>query len=419
MDRFYITKIQIEKVRHLRYLFIPVTPDTRKMRHLILTGKNGSGKTSLLEAIRDYLKSVSETKDPYEAEKHLNQARLNLQNARDRGASGNEIHEMEKLIISFGERIAKAKAGLDLEFSLPQDTIKTDFEKGRFVLSYFCATRTFSPPEPKHIEKTVLQDHYSIQENASSKFLTYLLDLKMTQALAVAKNDTQKATEIENWFGKLQDILRDIYDDPSLQIIFNEDTFKFSLSVKDREPFDFTTASDGFSALLDIIVDLMLRMQQQDKRVIEFLMPGIVLVDEIENHLHLELQRRVLRILTALFPNIQFIVTTHSPFVLNSIENATIYDLENHSLIPNGLSDASYSGIVEGYFNQDELSQDLREKIERYRVLTLKKDLTNDDYVQLALLENALEEIPDYIDTGIAAEYRRLKTEYEHREAQR
>ena len=182
---------------------------------------------------------------------------------------------------------------------------------------------------------------------------------KMTQALAVAKRDNQKATEIQNWFDRLEDILRDIYDDPTLRIVFNEDTFKFSLSVKDREPFDFNTASDGFSAMLDIIVDLMIRMQQQEKRVTEFLTPGIVLIDEIENHLHMELQRRVLRILTELFPNIQFIVTTHSPFVLNSIENATVYDLENHTLIQDGLADASYSGIVEGYFNQDELSEDL------------------------------------------------------------
>ena len=123
----------------------------------------------------------------------------------------------------------------------------------------------------------------------------------MTQALAVAKRDNQKATEIQNWFDRLEDILRDIYDDPTLRIVFNEDTFKFSLSVKDREPFDFNTASDGFSAMLDIIVDLMIRMQQQEKRVTEFLTPGIVLIDEIENHLHMELQRRVLRILTELF----------------------------------------------------------------------------------------------------------------------
>ena len=72
----------------------------------------------------------------------------------------------------------------------------------------------------------------------------------MTQALAIVKKDLKKAEDIEEWFDRLQSILRDLYDDPSLLIEFNEETFRFSLIVKDREPFDFNTASDGFSAII-------------------------------------------------------------------------------------------------------------------------------------------------------------------------
>ena len=80
------------------------------------------------------------------------------------------------------------------------------------------------------------------------------------------------------------------------------------------------------------------------------ILPGIVLIDEIETHLHLELQKKILSFLTTLFPNIQFIVSTHSPFILNSLENAVIYDLEKKMLVKDGLSDIPYDGIVEGYF---------------------------------------------------------------------
>ena len=419
MKKFFISKIHIEKVRHLENLEIEISPDHDTMKHLILTGENGSGKTSLLESLRAYLNSVSTTDDLRSAEISLNNDYQNLEYAKKNNEPQSEIHSIEKQIDFYKEKINQAKSGLDLEFSIPQEDIRVEFEQGNFILSYFSAIRNFSSPEPKHVEKTSLQAYYKIEEKTSSKFLTYLLDLKMTQALALAKNDSEKAGDIESWFNRLQDILRDIYDDPTLQIQFDEDTFKFSILAKDREPFDFNTASDGFSAILDIIVDLMIRMQTPEKRVTEFLSPGIVLIDEIENHLHMELQRRVLRILTELFPNIQFIVTTHSPFVLNSIENAAIYDLENHTLIQNGLSDASYSGIVEGYFRQDELSQDLRDKIETYKVLSQKDSLTDDDYAQLALLETSLDEIPDYIDIGIATEYKKLKTEFRQREAQR
>lgn len=62
-------------------------------------------------------------------------------------------------------------------------------------------------------------------------------------------------------------------------------------------------------------------------------MEGVVLIDEIETHLHLALQRKIMPILIHLFPNIQFIVTTHSPFILNFINNTVIYDLAHHTLV--------------------------------------------------------------------------------------
>ena len=415
MEQFYIKEINIRKVRHLQDLRIIISSEEENRRHLILTGNNGSGKTSLLEAIQTYLDSVSKDNEPYRSRNVLMLYQGALEQARKINDQ-NLILQMEKNISLCEETIEKSTAGVDLEFSHETGEIKSAFDHGNFILAYFGATRAFHSPEPKHVEKTILKDSYGINESTRSIFLSYLLDLKMTQALAIVKKDLKKAEDIEEWFDRLQSILRDLYDDPSLLIEFNEETFRFSLIVKDREPFDFNTASDGFSAILDIIIDLILRMQLQDKRVTEFLVPGVVLIDEIENHLHLELQKKVLSILTELFPNIQFIVTTHSPFVLNSIDNATVYDLERHVLVEKGLSGASYSGIVEGYFRLDELSSDLRGKLDEYRALTQKRGLDNADYMKIALLETSLDEIPDYLDIAISTEYQKLKLEFERRE---
>jgi MoxR-like ATPase len=53
MQEIFITKIEIEQVRHLTNLVILLSDAERK--HLILTGKNGSGKTSVLEALRTHI----------------------------------------------------------------------------------------------------------------------------------------------------------------------------------------------------------------------------------------------------------------------------------------------------------------------------------------------------------------------------
>ena len=152
-------------------------------------------------------------------------------------------------------------------------------------------------------------------------------------------------------------------------------------------------------------------MVKKNGRATTFDMPGIALVDEVENHLHLSLQKRVLPILTGLFPNIQFIVTTHSPFVLSSLDSAVVYDLESKTLVSGGLAGNTYESIVEGYFNVDALSKELREGFDRYQTLATKECLSDDEFLDARELEFYLNEIPDYLELGLTTEYQRLKLE--------
>ena len=57
----YIHKIHINKIRHLQNIDIPI--ENELYPHLILTGKNGSGKTSVLQAIANHLENIAN--DPY------------------------------------------------------------------------------------------------------------------------------------------------------------------------------------------------------------------------------------------------------------------------------------------------------------------------------------------------------------------
>ncbi|MFG6383574.1 MAG: AAA family ATPase, partial [Lachnospiraceae bacterium] len=221
---------------------------------------------------------------------------------------------------------------------------------------------------------------------------------------------------IQAWFEKLEYLLKQIFDDKTVTLIFDEDTYEFHILQQGKEPFDFNTLSSGYQAVLDIVLDIIMRMQHQTQRSFDFHLSGIVLIDEIETHLHLELQKNIIPLLTTIFPNIQFIMTSHSPFILNSLENLVIYDLENHLLVEDGLENVPYDGIVEGYFRADKLSNSLKEKFERYKILTKKERLSDDELNEIAELELYLDEIPDYLAIGIATEYKRLKLEFINRE---
>ena len=60
MSEYYITKVCIDKVRNLNDISIDLSNSTKK--HLILTGKNGCGKTSVLNAMKSYLKAIEDNK---------------------------------------------------------------------------------------------------------------------------------------------------------------------------------------------------------------------------------------------------------------------------------------------------------------------------------------------------------------------
>jgi predicted ATP-binding protein involved in virulence len=59
---------------------------------------------------------------------------------------------------------------------------------------------------------------------------------------------------------------------------------------------------------------------------------GVVLIDELDLHLHPQWQQRIVKDLTTIFPKVQFIVTTHSPNVIGSVPHEQLLVLENYQI---------------------------------------------------------------------------------------
>lgn len=414
MEQVFMTDVEIKKVRHLVNISIPL--DNSKRKHLIFTGKNGSGKTSVIEALVRYFEYItSNGYEPYEKViercKEYSRRLDGLKNQADSNEKFSEINRTERSMAVWKNDFEIWNSGAIAKMNAIS-LLQNKFKQGNFIFAYYKDEREFLAETYKNIEKIEFQDKYGITENPGAKLTKYLVDLKATQAFT---KDKKKFEKIDKWFRTFENILKKIFDDDMLELKFNDETFQFSICEPDREPFDFNTMSRGYAAVLDIINDLIMRMEANSGLRTEFDMEGIVLVDEIETHLHLELQKKVLLILTALFPNIQFIVTTHSPFILSSLDNAVIYDLENKTLVENGLKNLPYEGIVEGYFKVDTLSKELRNKFERYKSLVSKEELSDEEYAEIDKLEFYLDEIPDYLAKELTAEYSRLKLEFSNR----
>ncbi|MEO1075191.1 MAG: AAA family ATPase, partial [Bacteroidota bacterium] len=93
-------------------------------------------------------------------------------------------------------------------------------------------------------------------------------------------------------------------------------------------PFDLL--SDGQRSMLALAGDLAMRMTRLNPSLREDSVqqtPGVVLIDELDLHLHPLWQRQIVGDLRRTFPAVQFIATTHSPFIIQSLQPGELYDL--------------------------------------------------------------------------------------------
>lgn len=402
---YFIKNIHVNKLFHLENFDIPIAD--AKYPHLIITGKNGSGKTILLNAIAEKLNKIKDD---------ISLGFLNL-------ASTVELWERELVTRTSDKDIAHAKmmlqnaqkayedyfAKLDISF-INYDLIEK-YSRGDFVFAYYKADRHVTMIEPNAPQKPIIQKH-NIDESAAEQFITFLVDLKFQELLAISKNQEEEKERITNWFVNFEDLLKEIYQDKDLSLLFSDEgnKYSFKIATKNKE-FGFNEMADGFKAAINIVADLIMKMQSNGTISDVYKKEGIVLIDEIETHLHLELQGIIMPFMTKTFPNIQFIVTTHSPFVLSSMPNAVAYDLEHKKPIED-LTNYSYESLAEGYFGVRAESSDVRHRLNRVKELLEKEELSVSEIDTLKKYISDFDNIPEAVSPSLIGEYLKLKLKY-------
>lgn len=114
---------------------------------------------------------------------------------------------------------------------------------------------------------------------------------------------------------------------------FYHDTDYDELTIKlEKEGLvPFNSLSDGYRNMVGMVADIAhraARLNPHHGADAAIKTTGIVLIDEIDLHLHPKWQRRVVMDLKKAFPNLQFIASTHSPFILQSLEPGEVIDLD-------------------------------------------------------------------------------------------
>lgn len=126
-----------------------------------------------------------------------------------------------------------------------------------------------------------------------------------------------------------------------VKVQFNLDTGDIDVIYFDKNKehvrIPLSLLSDGYKCTISLIADIAYRMailnpQLLDRVLIET--EGIVLIDEIDLHLHPTWQKRILKDMMNIFPKVQFIVSTHAPEVINSVKSDSIVILKENAVLP-------------------------------------------------------------------------------------
>jgi predicted ATPase len=402
---YFLTNIHVNKIFHLENFDIQL--DSDNLKHLIITGKNGSGKTILLNAIVEFLDKIKSDRELsfINLRKTLEDAHTQLEFVKKNNPSQTLIWEQQikhwetQINISFGK--------VELNFNNILDISRTS-QQGNFIFAFYAADRKTHIIEPTNPTKPTYRNSFEIKNDRRvDQFLNFLVDLKVQEALARNEKMLKDADEIRAWFENFEQLLKDIFQNQSIKLEFDYKDYSFYI-LDGEKRFKFTQLSDGYSAIIDIVADLILKMQEKSSPNREYLKHGIVIIDEIETHLHLELQRLILPMLTKIFPNIQFIVTTHSPFILNSLTNAIAYDLEKREKLED-LTEYSYEALSEGYFGVKSESSYVEIRFDKFKELAIKDSLTVGEKAELLELIKEFNDISEVVSPQIKIEYQNIK----------
>lgn len=182
-------------------------------------------------------------------------------------------------------------------------------------------------------------------------------------------------------------------DFTDIRVRITEEDAELTVIKKGME-LAFYQLSEGEKSVIALVGDLARRLSiANPKRENPLEGEGIVLIDEIDLHLHPTWQEKILPVLLQTFQNIQFIVSTHAPKVLASVEeNVQIIRLyeeeENHQILAEPMAPMNgwdVNSILEDYMGTEVYNEKTIELLKKINVC-----LNNKDYMEAEILVNQL-----------------------------
>jgi predicted ATP-binding protein involved in virulence len=354
-----IDEIRLKNFRGFDEIQIKLNPNFN-----LIVGDNGSGKTAILEALTVAMGSFflglkntdsrnirmadirlkayensEEFQYPVEIESvgYISGIKLNWirsLNSQKGNTLLNQPYMIKRLSETFDEKIRNGEL-----FTLP-------------VLAYYPTGRLWKDlveRKRKGQEKKIVASRLRAYKSCLQATLTFKIFVKWFEGKE--RSSFQKREEDISLRIIRSLLIRNIPDCKNLYYEYDLDKVKgLKIEQLDGGILPFEYLSDGIRNLIALLADiayscLVLNPHLKESTLLET--PGIVLIDELDLHLHPEWQKLIVQILKKEFPAIQFITSSHSPFLIQEMEEGQLIKLKNNTVSTLGGDQMSIEDIAE------------------------------------------------------------------------
>ncbi len=368
----HIKQIALKNIRGFADLQFDLTrPDGTFAGWTVFTGDNGSGKSTLLKAVaiglvgRDTARSLQPSFHRWIRE-GAKEAEASIQLEIVRCAGDDELKEGGRPPASeFPVKIGLKNGGKEVslqavppprkndKYQTPERTIWSSDAKGWFSCGYGPFRRVFgaSPEATRQMVAPTTERFVTMFQEAAS-----LAEVDQWLRSLKHKELENKSAEREQ-LALVLDLLR---DDLMPNRIAVDRVDSDGLWLKDRNGVQLAWGemSDGYRAAAALLADIVRHLigayglegltekTEDGKTFVK--RSGVVLIDEIDAHLHPEWQREIGFWLKRHFPNIQFLVTSHSPIICQSADPNGLFVLPEpgSDAQPRALTDEEYKKVI-------------------------------------------------------------------------
>lgn len=359
----------------------------------LIIGVNGTGKTSILEGLRiavgslflDMDKVADRIYTPHIKAEDVRLSNLEKQYPVEVVSKGKVLeHEIKwsRELEKEGGRTKTINARQIKECSSEIQQLVRDGNQATAIplISYYSTERYKREKYDTGVEPegSRLRGYYNAMDLLTN--LQFFRNLFRTEAFAEAQEGKPSAmieavrSAVETCINTCERLWHDIRAD------------KLLVKLKNGETLPLEMLSDGIRSMASMVMEIAFRCYLLNpwlgnRAALDT--PGIILIDEIDLHIHPSWQRKIVGDLKKAFPSIQFVATTHSPIVVSSMSNGNIYALKDYKLytFPPQFGRDANAVLVE--MGVSERQPEVENKLKRYFLLIENEKGRQDEALSL------------------------------------